>query len=182
MNDQNTSCNSSNVILYEPLTLQSFIMACVCEGWHQSNVSMVDTSYSQLFQLQSTFPDLQPNIHFNVLYAHPSLIMCGHTMERVSFIAANVRDFGSVALQPTIYPAPPTKSRPPRRWGSSAHPCWYSCLFSGLKPAAATAGKTEALSGSVGQKCWETDICLATVSSDGATKGHLRLPLDWDTP
>lgn len=51
-----------------------------------------------------------------------------------------------------------------------------------LKPAAATAGKTGALSGSVGQKCWETDICLAAVSSYGAMKGHHWLPLDQDTP
>ena len=75
----------------------------------------------------------------------------------------------------------PAASRPPRRWGSSTHPCWYSCLFSSLEPAAATAGETEALSGSVGQTCWETDICLGAVSSRGAMRGHLWLPLDQHT-
>ncbi len=130
---------------------------------------------------------MQPNSQsFSVFYDYPSLIMHGHCiiMERVSIIEANAQIVNPsfITLPPTIYPAPPTKSRPPHRWGGSAHPCWYSCLFSSLKPAAATAGKTEALSGSVGHKCWETDICLAAVSSHGATKGHRWLPLDRDTP
>lgn len=83
MNGHNTSCNSSNVILSEPWTLSSFITACLCEWWHQSNVSTVDTGYSQLFQTC--------NSHFSVFYDYPSLIMRGHCSitERVSFIAAN---------------------------------------------------------------------------------------------
>lgn len=118
----------------------------------------------------------QPNIHFSVSYNHPSWIMCGHCdiMKKRSVSRRLMSRF--------------RLHRRPCHLLSSLRPlqrvrqCWYSCLFSSLKPAAATAGKTEALSGSVGQKCWETDICLAAVSSYGATKGHRRLPLDQDTP
>lgn len=145
--------------------------------------ALVDTGYSQLFFSRFV---MQPNIHFRVFYNHPSWIMCGHCdiMKKRSVSRRLISRFrlhrSPCHLLSSLRPL--QRVRPPHWWGGSAQPCWYSCLFSSLKPAAATAGKTEALSGSVGQKCWETDICLATVSSYGATKGHRRLPLDQDTP
>lgn len=122
---------------------------------------------------------MQLNIHFNAFCDYPSLIMRGHCgiKERVASMSANVHILASSGCHLLSPLHPPAISRPPHRWGSSARPCWYSCLFSGLKPAAATAGKTEALSGSVGQNFGETDIYLATVLSYGATKGHHRLLL-----
>lgn len=127
--------------------------------------------------VNSSWLVMQPNIYFisTALYNYPSLIMPGHCSikDGVASISATVHIFGFNRPPPTISFMPPAISRPPHRWGSSARPCWYSCL----KPAAATAGETETLSGSVGQKFGETDIYLATVSSYGATKGHHRLLL-----
>lgn len=63
--------------------------------------------------------------------------------------------------------SPHAISRPHHQWGSAAHPCWYSCP----EPATTTAGQTEALSCSVGQKFRETDIYLSAVLSYESMRG-----------
>lgn len=117
----------------------------------------------------------QPNIHFSVSYNHPSWIMCGHCdiMKKRSVSRRLMSRFRlhrrPCHLLSSLRPL--QRVRPPHWWGGSAHPCWYSCLFSSLKPAAATAGKTEALSGSVGQKCWELIFVWPQCRAMGPRKG-----------
>lgn len=128
--------------------------------------------------LAAVHSSLQQNIHFSVSYDHPSLISLGRCSSKKGshfYISLRVFTFwlhSGCRAQSLPHPLPCNFKATAQMRKLRSAPCWYSCLE---PAAAATAGKTEALSGSVVPEVWgKDDIYLATVLSYGATKGHRR--------